>query len=61
MRIVIVGLGVIGGSFAISLKKAGYHDVYGIDTDPATIEKAKSAGIIVDGNASGEAFLRQAD
>ena len=31
MKIVIVGLGVIGGSFAMALKEAGYREVYGID------------------------------
>lgn len=61
MKIVIVGLGVIGGSFAISLKNAGYSEVYGIDTDPETIRKAKESGMILDGDAKGEDFLRQAD
>ena len=31
MKIVVVGLGVIGGSFTMALKKAGYNDLYGID------------------------------
>ena len=42
MKIAIVGLGVIGGSFAMALKKAGYDEVYGIDIDESTITKAKS-------------------
>ena len=33
MKIVIVGLGVIGGSYALALKDCGYREVYGIDTD----------------------------
>ena len=33
MNIVIVGLGIIGGSFAMALKEAGYEDIYGIDSD----------------------------
>ena len=28
MRIVIVGLGVIGGGYAMALKEAGYTEVY---------------------------------
>ena len=31
MKIVIVGLGVIGGSFAMALNEAGYKQVFGID------------------------------
>ena len=50
MNIVIVGLGVVGGSFAMALKKAGYTDVYGIDTNIETIDKAKKQGLIKDGS-----------
>ena len=46
MKIVIVGLGVIGGSFALALKQAGYDDVYGVDTNAETLEKAEKMGII---------------
>ncbi len=49
MNIVIVGLGVIGGSFAMGLNKAGYKDIYGVDTDTETLKKAKVLGIIKDG------------
>lgn len=61
MNIVIVGLGVIGGSFAMALKKAGYPHIYGIDTDINTLKKAKLMGIIKDGSVTGESFLRKAD
>ena len=30
MKILIVGLGVIGGGYAMALKEAGYSEVYGI-------------------------------
>ena len=33
MNILIVGLGVIGGSYAMALKEAGYNEVYGIDSN----------------------------
>ena len=46
MKIVIVGLGVIGGSYAMALKNAGYEEVYGIDTNIETLKKAKEIGII---------------
>ena len=49
MRIVIVGLGVIGGGYAMALKEAGYTEVYGIDKNTETLRKAKSLGIIKEG------------
>ena len=61
MKIVIVGLGVIGGSFAMALNEAGYKDVFGIDTNPETIKKAEELGIIKKGSPNGEDFLKEAD
>ena len=61
MNIVIVGLGVIGGSFAMALNSAGYSSVYGVDVDEETLRKAKELGIIKDGSTSGEEFFRNAD
>lgn len=61
MNIVIVGLGVIGGSFAMALKEVGYNSVFGIDTNESTLVKAKSMGLIQDGSATGEEFLNKAD
>lgn len=49
MKIVVVGLGVIGGSFTMALKKAGYNEVYGIDTNKESLEKTKRQGFIKDG------------
>ena len=41
MNIVIVGLGNIGGSFALSLREnAREHTVYAIDVDEDTLEHA---------------------
>lgn len=61
MNIVIVGLGVIGGSFAMCLKEAGYNDVYAIDTNEDTLRKAKEKKLIKDGFKDGSEILRQAD
>ena len=61
MKIVIVGLGVIGGSFAMALNEAGYKDVFGIDTNPETIKKAEELGIIKKGSPNGEDFIKEAD
>ena len=38
MRIVIVGLGVIGGGYAMALKEAGYSEVYGVRSEEHTSE-----------------------
>ena len=61
MKIVIVGLGVIGGSFAMALNEAGYKEVFGIDTNKETIKKAEELGIIKKGSPKGEEFLKEAD
>lgn len=60
-NIVIVGLGVVGGSYAFALKKCGYNNVYGIDCDSETIEKAIKMGIIKEGCTEGKHLLRTAD
>lgn len=59
--ITIIGLGVIGGSYALALKEAGFTDVYGVDTDPAGIAQALAAGAITAGSTSAEAYLPQSD
>lgn len=61
MNIVIVGLGVIGGGYAMALKAAGYEDVFGIDTNIDTINKAKSLGIIKEGYVDWKAMVPKAD
>lgn len=48
MVITIVGLGVIGGSYALSLK-GKYNQVYAIDVDDKSLEKAKDMQIIKSG------------
>ena len=44
--IAIVGVGLIGGSFALALRKAGFQGrIIGVSS-PATIDKAFSLGVI---------------
>lgn len=59
MKIAVVGLGLIGGSFALSLKKRTGHKVLGMDIDPRTNREAVRRGA-VDELISGEQ-LCQAD
>lgn len=61
MNIVIVGLGVIGGSFAKALKKAGYENVFGVDVDLETLKKAEETKIIKKGSTTGKEFFKEAD
>lgn len=61
MNIVIIGLGVIGGGYAMALKEAGYTEVYGVDSNITTLEKAKNLGIIKEGCMTGESVIPKAD
>ena len=61
MNIVVVGLGVIGGSFTMALKNAGFKDVYGIDINEESLRKAEDLGLIKEGFTKGEEILKSAD
>ena len=60
MNVTIIGLGIIGGSYAKGLTKAGYN-VYGVDKDLMTIEYAKQEGFILDGSTNVRDYLALAD
>ncbi len=57
-EILIVGLGLIGGSYAKGLTRLGYH-VYAIDPDAETVSYAKENGIIEDGSTEADPKLIQ--
>ena len=60
-KFLIVGLGLIGGSYAMGLKKAG-NTVYAIDIDPDSIAFAKEQGYIDAGKSEGDpALISRAD
>lgn len=61
MKIAIIGLGAIGGSFAIGLHQAGYQTILGVDIDSHTIETAKEQGIIQKGATQAATLLPEAD
>lgn len=56
MKITVVGLGVIGGSFVKALKGQGY-EVYGIDTNQQTLDMAKEEGCIIEGYLDGKDII----
>lgn len=58
--ITIVGLGVVGGSYAIALSKKGYT-VYGVNRSTQSIEDALAAGAIKDGGNTPEKFFPLSD
>lgn len=60
-NILIIGLGVVGGSYAIALKNAGYKHVFAVNRSRGAIEKAIAAGIIEDGSTRLEDFAARAD
>lgn len=61
ITVTVVGLGVIGGSFAEGLKQAGVLKVYGIDNNKETIEKAKISGIVDCAYEDGKIPLPESD
>lgn len=58
--VTIIGLGVIGGSYAMALKKLGYT-VYGADCDEETVKKAIERGIADDAATTAEGFVPISD
>lgn len=62
MKIVIAGLGNIGGSFALAIKdKTPEHDIYAIDIDRESLIDAEESGLITKGVESPEEIIPQAD
>ena len=43
---IVIGLGLIGGSMALELRKRCGYNIWGIDTNTQNVEKAMSLGII---------------
>jgi len=59
MNVVIIGLGLIGGSYAKAIKKYTPHKVTGIDLDKIVLAKAKETGAIDE--AGSQESLKSAD
>ena len=60
MKVLIVGLGLIGGAYAKKLTELGY-DVYGSNHRQSPIDFAISRGYIKDGDVNPERFLEFVD
>ena len=59
-RFLIVGLGLIGGSYARALSKQGFH-VDAIDLQQESLDYAKAQGMIKHGATLGNELIQQAD
>lgn len=62
-NIAIVGLGIIGGSFAkaIHTRMPHQYHVMGLDLDQATLNKAQALGVIAEGETTNQTILQKAD
>ena len=61
-KIVICGVGLIGGSFALALKKSGFKgQILGLERSPDVLERAHALGIVDEIGLSLEETLRDAD
>lgn len=60
MKVLIVGLGLIGGSYAKGLSQKGY-EVYGVDKNIETIEFAMNSGYVLDASIYPEDYLQIVD
>ncbi|WP_448588351.1 prephenate dehydrogenase [Thermocrinis sp.] len=49
-RVALIGVGFMGGSFALSLQSVFPCEVFGVDINPQAIEKAKAMGVIQEGS-----------
>jgi len=61
LNISIVGLGIIGGSFALKLSELGLHYIYGIDTNAESLDKAKNIKAINEGFVDAKEPLSKSD
>jgi len=51
-RIAIVGVGFMGGSFALSVKSALSCQIFGVDINPQALERAKGLKVIHEGSTN---------
>lgn len=60
-NIAVVGMGLIGGSYAMALRKLKPRKIYGIDINKKVLEEALEMGIIDEAYEQGGTFLKKAD
>lgn len=60
-KIVVVGLGLIGGSIALALQKSTENKIVGFDLSPDTLQSAKVLGVIHEGTTDPAKAVEDAD
>ena len=60
MKSLIVGLGLMGGAYALRLKKKG-HTVYGVDINENSIKFAKENNYIDEGSINAKDYIEKSD
>lgn len=60
-KILIVGLGLIGGSIALALQKSPQNIVVGFDTNKQTLQSAKVLGVVHETTTNPEEAIQEAD
>ncbi|HWR60718.1 MAG TPA: prephenate dehydrogenase, partial [Clostridia bacterium] len=60
-NIAIIGLGLIGGSYAMALRSLGGRKLFGIDIDEKVLDRGISCGVIDQGSTEAKAVLSGAD
>lgn len=60
-NITIIGLGLIGGSFAKALRKLGPKSINAVDINEENIKIAKEQKIIDDGDITANKFIKESD
>lgn len=61
-RLLVVGLGLIGGSAALALRRSGrFEEVVGVDLWEEVVRKARALGVVDRGTTEPEAWLEEAD
>jgi len=61
MAITVVGLGLIGGSFAKALAKLRPRQIWAVDKDEQVLRKAQASRIIDEGFTAADTPLRESD
>ncbi len=61
MKILVVGLGLMGGAYCYNLSKLDKYEVYGVDVSYRAIDYAIEHKYIIDGDTSPEVFIPNMD
>jgi prephenate dehydrogenase len=60
-NIAVVGLGLIGGSYAMALRQLNAGRIFGIDIDESVLDRAAGCGVIDEGASDAEKMLCKSD